>query len=199
VTHLSREELLSWRDRGATGDRDRVVSHLAACGACAATYAELTRTAVPPTIERTTHFDPADFVSRGYAVQRRMRPAQSMFRLSWKVWTGTLSAAVVVIVTLAGMLVVTRQSRPAFETLSGRSAADSGGARLTVAFHPNATEEAIRQALLDVHGAIVSGPSATGIYIVKLATPENDGTATNAAIERLRSRSGIVRFVERQP
>jgi len=198
VTHLSREELVHWRDRGATDDRDRVVSHLAACGSCAAAYAELTRTALPPTIERPKHFDPADFVARGYAVQRRIRPAQSMLGLSWKVWAGALSAAAVLIVALAGMLLVTRQERPAFGTLSERSG-DTGGARLTVAFHPNATEETIRQSVLDVHGTIVSGPSATGIYVLKLPTSENDGAATDAAIERLRSRSGIVRFVERQP
>jgi len=197
VTHLSREELVHWRDRGATDDRDRVVSHLAACGSCSAAYAELTRTALPSTMERPKHFDPADFVARGYAVQRRMRPAQSMLGLSWKVWAGALSVAAVLIVALAGMLVVTRQERPAFETLSERSS-DTGGARLSVAFHPNATEETIRQAVLDVHGTIVSGPSATGIYVLKLPTRENDGTATNDAIERL-SRSGIVRFVERQP
>jgi len=197
VTHLSREELVHWRDRGATNDRDRVVAHLAACGSCAAAYAELTRTA--PAIEGPKHFDPADFVARGYAVQRRIRPApQSMLALSWKVWAGALSAAAVLIVALTGMLVVTRQRRPAFETLSERSS-DTGGARLTVAFQPNATEETIRQTVLDVHGTIVSGPSAIGIYVLKLPTPEKDGTATNAAIERLRSRSGVVRFVERQP
>jgi hypothetical protein len=102
MTHLSREELLRWRDRGATDDRDRVVSHLAACGSCATAYAELTRIATPPVAERPTHFDPADFVARGYAVQRRMRPSRSMLGLSWKVWAGALSAAAVllVIVTL---------------------------------------------------------------------------------------------------
>jgi hypothetical protein len=196
VTHLSREELVHWRDRGATDDRDRVVTHLAACGSCAAAYAELARTA--PAIEGPKHFDPADFVARGYAVQRRIRPAQSMFGLSWKVWVGTLSVAAVLIVGLTGMLVVARQERRAYETLSDHGG-DTGGTRLTVAFHPNATEETIRQTVLDVHGTIVSGPSAIGIYVLKLPTPEKDDTATNAAIERLRSRSGVVRFVERQP
>jgi hypothetical protein len=121
-----------------------------------------------------------------------------MLGLSWKVWAGGLSAAAVLIVGLAGMVVVARQERAPFRTLSEGSG-DTGGARLTVAFHPNATEETIRQAILDVHGTIVSGPSAMGIYVLKLPTPQNDGTATAAAIERLRSRSGIVRFVERQP
>jgi hypothetical protein len=197
MTHLQRDELIRWRDQGLADDRARVLSHLASCKACAESLAELIRTA--PLTDTPQHFNPADFVERGYAARRSTaRHSWSAALTSWKLWAGAFSAAAILLVALVGVLVVTRQARPGFETLSDRST-DTGGARLTVAFDPNATEGTIREALLEVHGAIVSGPSATGIYVVKLATPENDETATNAAIGHLRSRSGIVRFVERQP
>lgn len=40
--HLSSAELVAWRDAG-TGDRDRIVTHLAACAACRHAAAELER------------------------------------------------------------------------------------------------------------------------------------------------------------
>lgn len=64
MTHLTRDELMAWRDAPAPGAREHIVGHLAACDACAAVYAELIRTAAhdaPP-----AHFDPQAFSGRGY-------------------------------------------------------------------------------------------------------------------------------------
>ena len=100
MTHLSREELMQWHDQGRADDRDRVVSHLAACRSCAAEYADLIRTA--PALESPTHFNPADFVARGYAVRRETSRASLRMGLSWKVWAGALgaAAALLLVVTL---------------------------------------------------------------------------------------------------
>lgn len=69
MTHLTREELVRWRDQGLAADRDRIVGHLAACGECAAMYAELVRTA--PADEPATSLHAGDFVNRGYRARRR--------------------------------------------------------------------------------------------------------------------------------
>lgn len=64
MTHLTRDELMAWRDAPASGARAHIVGHLAACDACAALYAELIRTAAhdgPP-----RHFDPQAFTGKGY-------------------------------------------------------------------------------------------------------------------------------------
>jgi hypothetical protein len=90
MSHVSREAMLRWRDAGLADDRDHMTSHLAACRSCAAAYAELVRTA--PVMERPVHFDPANFVQRGYSARKQVA-APSRVLASWKVWTSALSAA----------------------------------------------------------------------------------------------------------
>ncbi len=69
LTHLTPEELLSWRDQPEAAHRDRVVRHLASCNECAALCAELIRTRPAELVP--SRFAPADFASRGYGVHRR--------------------------------------------------------------------------------------------------------------------------------
>jgi hypothetical protein len=92
MTHLMHDELIRWRDEGFPAERDRVLSHLASCEACAEAYAELIRTS--PAAETLSHFNPADFVARGYAARRNGEARSWTASLtSWKVWAGALSAA----------------------------------------------------------------------------------------------------------
>jgi hypothetical protein len=92
MTHLMRDELVRWRDEGLPADRERVLSHLAACESCAEAYAELIRTSPAP--DTPSHFNPADFVARGYAARRNAETRSWTASLtSWKVWAGALSAA----------------------------------------------------------------------------------------------------------
>ena len=103
MTHLTRDELVAWRDREPGVDRDRVLTHLGSCRACTAEYAELIRTA--PADEPPVQLRAEDFVERGYAVRRTARqPVWSAALGSWKVWSGVLSAAaaLILIVTLGG-------------------------------------------------------------------------------------------------
>lgn len=103
MSHLTRDELVAWRDRQPGADRDRVLAHLGSCRSCTASYAELVRTA--PADDAPVHFRAEDFVERGYAARREARqPAWSAALRSWKVWSGVLTAAaaVVLVVTLGG-------------------------------------------------------------------------------------------------
>jgi hypothetical protein len=99
MTHVMREDLVRWRDQGLPEDRERVLSHLAACKSCAETYAELIRTA--PAVHAPEHFDPADFVKRGYAAHRKTatRTWPAPF-VSWKMWAGLLSGVALLLLVI---------------------------------------------------------------------------------------------------
>lgn len=190
MAHLTRDELIRWRDRGSEDDRERIISHLAVCGSCSAAYAELIH--VAPAAQTPAYFDPQDFVKRGYAVRRdSTADAWSSVFTSWKVWAGAFSAAVVLLAVL-----VTRDQP--FTTLSGSSGAGSG-VRLTVMFQPTTTEDMMRQTLLDIEGTVVSGPSALGVYVVQLSERSDDDREVQDAIDKLRTQTRVIRFVEREP
>ncbi|MEW6322843.1 MAG: hypothetical protein AB1635_17370, partial [Acidobacteriota bacterium] len=67
MTHLSAGDLRRWFDEGRAEDRERVVSHLAACAECrralAAMAVDAPTAATPPIV------DAADVVERGYAAR----------------------------------------------------------------------------------------------------------------------------------
>ena len=64
--HLTRDELIRWRDQGPPADRERTVEHLAACDACGTAYSEIVDTA--PVDAPATRPDIHDFVARGAAL-----------------------------------------------------------------------------------------------------------------------------------
>jgi hypothetical protein len=80
MTHLTRDELLAWRDRPGPADRARVIEHLAACDACGAVYAELFRTR-PADQPQPAAFDTARFALRGYAAGRQAPSRPRLARL----------------------------------------------------------------------------------------------------------------------
>ena len=94
MSHLTRDELLVWRDAPGQADRRRVVEHLAACDECCALHAELIRTRpaeMPPSA-----FDQRAFVEHGYAIARRQRSRVLAFRP--RVWVPLAAAAAVLLV-----------------------------------------------------------------------------------------------------
>ena len=104
MTHLTRDELVAWRDRPSDGERARVMEHLGACRPCASVYAELLRTAP---VEPPAHLNPADFVQRGYAVRKSAASAPAwLSALSFgKTWGAALTAAAaLVLIVSAGTL-----------------------------------------------------------------------------------------------
>lgn len=63
MAHLTRDDLVGWRDAPNPADRDRIVLHLAECDECGAAYAELMRTR--PAAAGPAGLDPAAFVRAG--------------------------------------------------------------------------------------------------------------------------------------
>jgi hypothetical protein len=99
MTHLTRDELVGWRDRPSDSERTRVMEHLGACRPCASVYAELLRTAP---VEQPAHFNPADFVQRGYAVRKpSAAPGWLSSMSSWKAWGSAITAAAALILVVS--------------------------------------------------------------------------------------------------
>ena len=77
--------------------------------------------------------------------------------------------------------------------------AEFGGAPdLQVTFAPSATEQEIREVLQSAGTVIVDGPSALGIYGLRLADPEGDAAAIEAALVTLQARGDVVTFAEKK-
>jgi hypothetical protein len=100
MTHLTRDELVAWRDRPSDGERARVTEHLGACRPCASVYAELLRTAP---VGQPAQFNPADFVQRGYAVRKSSAsaPAWISSMSSWRTWGSALTAATALVLIVS--------------------------------------------------------------------------------------------------
>ena len=97
MTHLTRDELVRWRDTGAADDRARVLTHLAACGECRSAYADLVR--LEPESIPAGGDDLNVFVHRGIgAYDSRNAPAQSKRRWLWA--AVPLAAAAMVILAI---------------------------------------------------------------------------------------------------
>jgi hypothetical protein len=128
--------------------------------------------------------------------------------ISWfhALWTPSIpmarvvfAAQLAIIFAFAALLIVPRLTEKSFNTLSGKGAAGNGGPLLNVIFEPNTTEQTIRQSLVDSGATIVSGPSALGVYVVELSGRKDNDPDVETQILKLRNKTGVVRFVERQP
>jgi hypothetical protein len=99
MTHLTRDELLAWRDNPAPADRERTISHLAACDACGALYAELFRTR--PADLPSAHFKAGEFAQRGYSAGAASRRRPGLARVLVPLAAAAAIVAAIVIPRLA--------------------------------------------------------------------------------------------------
>ena len=105
TAHLTRDELVRWRDAGSAMDRERVVTHLAACDACGAAYISLLDTvpveATPVVLRRD------DFLSRGELAGgghgRLLGLAGRRLARPWPAMAALAAAAVLAVALLPGL------------------------------------------------------------------------------------------------
>jgi anti-sigma factor RsiW len=210
-SHEHIAELLPWYVNSTLSpdEQSLVERHLASCHTCAGEVWALMHVggAIAESAPAAPH--PAASLARTMAALdqlERQRPANWLTALAAACWNPSarvarlaLAAQLAVIAVLAVALTIDRPADQEFGTLSGGAAASAAGVRLTVMFAPAATEEAIRAALQDADADIVSGPSAAGVYIVRLRGLGGDDPSVDPLIQKLRSNASVVRFVERQP
>lgn len=107
-------------------------------------------------------------------------------------WRPALAAAALIIALEGGLLAAIVVREGGFERLA---APRGGGAVLEVTFVPEATESAIREVLHGVSGRVVDGPSAIGVWSVRLSVPDDDRAGVEAAVDRLSARTDVVSHV----
>ena len=95
MTHLTPDELQRWLADGSPADRDRVVSHLAACDACLAACAQMVRER--PVDAAPACLDEARFIPRGLAVRTPPRPVRAPV---WGSWRLAVAAAALVVIAI---------------------------------------------------------------------------------------------------
>ncbi len=119
-----------------------------------------------------------------------IRSTSAQTRSPWRTRGFAIAATVILAQTaLLGALLLERNSPDNLMPLGGPTAATVGGVVFQVTFHEQASEAAIRSTLALVHGEIVGGPGALGIYLVRVAAP---GTQ---ALDTLRARQDVVNSV----
>lgn len=126
------------------------------------------------------------------------KPAAQPFRRLGKTLTGLFTAPrlswalVAVQLVIIVVLVAGRGQTPVFRTLTSTPQAVHPAAAVQVVFQAHAAEAQIRKMLLAIGASIADGPTAEGLYTLRLA----DKTNIKQALQRLRQ-SPLVRFAGR--
>ena len=210
MTHQEALDLLPWYAAETLSDEERqaVAEHLDACPECTmelAHFQEL-RSAdvelsadIPPA--------PANMLQQAFAQiddyeQERAAPpaavpaARSWWDAFWNPEPGfarlVMAAQFALVVALAAGLML-RDSEPDYGVLGG----PGDGPTISIQFADTATAAQIREVLADIDGVIVDGPSAIGLYTVRVNL--DDAGAIDPLVQRLQSQADIVQFAARGP
>lgn len=110
--------------------------------------------------------------------------APAVSRPTWRTRGFAIAASIILAQgVLLGMLLLERDEPGNLAPLGGPRVA-TGGVMLQVVFREQASEAAIRAALLEARGEIVGGPGTLGVYLVRVDNAR--------ALELLRKHSGVV-------
>ena len=112
---------------------------------------------------------------------------------SW--WRPAMAAAMLVVVVQTGILIQTWQPEPGIEPLAG---AGYAGVVLQIDFAPDASAEAITESLRGASATIIDGPSAVGIYRIRLDVDPDDEARIDEILAMLEARADVVEHVSRE-
>lgn len=150
MSHPSLDELRQWHDGRLDHERERIVSHLAGCSACAARLASLVRAWEPE--PRSAEVDLASYRAAALRVGDVLRTPRRAPSVRWLAMAATLVltiGAVLLQVTRRPNVEVTRGDTPApgvtLVSPVGTSAADA-----SLAFRWNGTGGAVRLVVVDL-------------------------------------------------
>jgi len=109
-----------------------------------------------------------------------------------KRWKTLAVAASLLVVVQAGVMVSMLQ--PADTGMVPLSGSQYSGQVIQLQFTDGASAAQIRQLLASVNGSIIAGPSASGVYRVRLADSAEQGSFEQR-IARLRAQTDVIDFV----
>lgn len=180
------QDLLPWYVGGSLSAEEtrQVDAHLQQCADCAAEIAFLR--SVREVTKQGTEATPAEFMWHRLQrdIKRNSKPR------GW--WVPSLAAAAMLVIVVQGVMLFNLQQRPTGYQPAGQAAQ---GIVLQVKFNPSVTEQQIRAALATANAEIVSGPSAAGVYRIRLA--EEDARITQQRIDQLKAAPGVIDYLER--
>ena len=216
MKHQQIIELLPWYVNATLSqpEREAVREHLASgCGECAREIESLTamRQAVVALGDEAPAPSPF-LLNRALAqiedYERTQVPARGKtvpFRERIKAWWPAIPVFVraalatqLAIVVALGTVAVYQHNHPekiyVYNSSSGPSG-DPTRAHVSVMFSPNATEGEISRTLGEIHGTIVDGPTAQGLYTVQLPLRPDQILEIDQALRILQQNQRVVRWV----
>lgn len=213
--------LLPWYVNGtlSASDRAAVSTHLRECPSCRTELDELVR--VDNQIKQTVGAGPLPSTGlaqtvllrirqeaqRGQEEVRRTSPVmteprplianidQRLRNLFVPQWVPTL-AAILLVAQLGVLLWTLSQPSPPIDVGGAITSRGLGSptASLSVEFQPTASMQQIQTLLHDMHGRLIDGPNAEGVYIMEI--PASDPAAVVQRLQALQNRPEVIRHVE---
>ncbi|MFO7593813.1 MAG: zf-HC2 domain-containing protein [Pseudomonadota bacterium] len=184
------EELLPWYVNGSLPEHEmrEIDAHLAQCPVCEREAALLR--AMRDEARENAGDVPAEFAWQRLRRDLHRNDDRAGVKRSW--WAPSLAAAAVLTIAIQSVMLYTMTERDDGYGLAGDRVQS---ATLQVKFNPDATEKELRGALQAAGAEIVTGPSAMGVYRIRLV--KADGPVQER-ITDLQSRHDVFDYVQQE-
>jgi anti-sigma factor RsiW len=189
-------DLLPWYVNGSLAEPEmkQVAAHLATCDQCNRELRFL-QGLHDQVRQAETPEAPGEFGLRRLMRDIRQGKAGRSDNRTMR-WQVLAAVAMLVVVIQAGIMLNPGTQETALYTPSGAVSAD--GVVLQLQFTGQATAAQIQQALQAADASIISGPSAIGLYRVKLNVPADNAERIQQIVDSLKSQENIMAYVARE-
>ena len=171
-------------------EQDKVESHLGGCERCQKELA-LLRTMRDVTRQQQEKALPQEFAWQRLKRDIKQQDSTSIASRSRAWWKPAIGIAAALIMTLQAVFIFNLKND--IETY-GQAGYQYGGVVMQIKVNPKATEAQLRELLLKIDAEIVSGPSAAGLYRIRLSDQKNDPEVAEK-IKALKDHDKLILYV----